>query len=297
MAKILVGVQDSIRSLDAVAFARRLAENTGAELVVATVYSRRALHAGAALPGLPEPFLAAVRAEAAAVEARVRHEVDSSPTRALRRIADQEDAALVVIGSSARARLGRVLAGATAERLLHGATRPVVVVPRDYRLRGCPIRRIVVGYDGSESAAEVIRSAVALGHHSAAAVSVVHAVDRRASRRSATRGVSVAGYAIPPGDPVREGWARLAVDLADTPAGNRIAAEVVRADPAKELVRRSRSADLLVLGASGHGAHRSVLDGSIAGCLIRQASCPLLFVPGSALGMPERGTARAFAIA
>jgi propanol-preferring alcohol dehydrogenase len=52
-----------------------------------------------------------------------------SPAKATQALAAHEDASLIVIGSSHRGVVGRVLAGATAERLLRGAPCPVAWLP------------------------------------------------------------------------------------------------------------------------------------------------------------------------
>ena len=53
------------------------------------------------------------------------------PARALHDLAEREGASLVVIGSSARGRVGRVLPSAVTDRL-HGAPCPVAVAPVGY---------------------------------------------------------------------------------------------------------------------------------------------------------------------
>jgi hypothetical protein len=60
----------------------------------------------------------------------------SSAARALHEAAEREDAGLLVVGSSRRSTAGRVLAGSTAERLLHGAPCPFGVVPLNWTRRG-----------------------------------------------------------------------------------------------------------------------------------------------------------------
>ena len=47
--------------------------------------------------------------------------------------AQDHDARIVVLGSSSRTDLPRVLLGSVANRLLHTATRPVLIVPRPDR--------------------------------------------------------------------------------------------------------------------------------------------------------------------
>ena len=66
-----------------------------------------------------------------------------SPAHALQALAEQEDAGIIVVGSSHTGRVGRVLPGSTAERLLHGAPCPVAVVPLGYRAHPTPARPVV----------------------------------------------------------------------------------------------------------------------------------------------------------
>ena len=54
---------------------------------------------------------------------------DGSPARALHEFAEDADAKLLVLGSSARGPIGRLLPGAVTDRLLHGAPCPVAVAP------------------------------------------------------------------------------------------------------------------------------------------------------------------------
>jgi nucleotide-binding universal stress UspA family protein len=49
---------------------------------------------------------------------------------AILKAANEHDARIVVLGSSSRTDLPRILLGSVASRLLHMATRPVLIVPR-----------------------------------------------------------------------------------------------------------------------------------------------------------------------
>jgi nucleotide-binding universal stress UspA family protein len=55
---------------------------------------------------------------------------------------------------------------------------------------------------------------------------------------------------------------------------------VVRGDPAEELVKASRDADLLVVGSRGTGAFAALLMGSVSSKVIHHAACPVVVVPG-----------------
>lgn len=61
----------------------------------------------------------------------------------------------------------------------------------------------------------------------------------------------------------------------------RVRREVVRDRPRDELLERSRSAQLLVVGSRGRGGFRGMLLGSTSQALIQHAACPVMIVrPG-----------------
>ena len=61
---------------------------------------------------------------------------DESPAAGLHALAEREEAALIVIGSSHRSKIGRIVVGGTGERLLSGASAPVAVAPAGYTAAG-----------------------------------------------------------------------------------------------------------------------------------------------------------------
>jgi nucleotide-binding universal stress UspA family protein len=71
---------------------------------------------------------AVARAEAAGVEAEVAV-VRAKPAEALATLAEERDALMIVVGSYGESPLRGALLGSTPHRLLHIATRPVLVVP------------------------------------------------------------------------------------------------------------------------------------------------------------------------
>ena len=108
---------------------------------------------------------------------------DLSPARALQELAVRESAALVVLGSTHRGTLGRVIAGTTAERLLHGAPCSVAVVPDGFRMHAdTPIKTIAVGHDGSEEA----EAGAVRGGDDLAVLSALRCASCTCSRRPST---------------------------------------------------------------------------------------------------------------
>jgi nucleotide-binding universal stress UspA family protein len=58
-----------------------------------------------------------------------------------------------------------------------------------------------------------------------------------------------------------------------------VTVSVVTGDPAEELVRASRDADMLVLG-SHHRGFAALLTGSVSSKVMHHAGCPVVVVPG-----------------
>ena len=127
MSKILIGVDASERSADAVAFGRRIADATGAAILVENAYPYSDFPSRAS----NETYRAVLRDEALEIVEQMSRSLggrsdvavtaNTSPAHALHRTADAERAALIVVGSTHTGRTGRVLPGSTGERLLHGS--------------------------------------------------------------------------------------------------------------------------------------------------------------------------------
>jgi len=176
VTKIIVDVDESDHSKDAVALAARLAHGSDVELLLVCAYPYDTTPSRAANSGykryLHEDALAVVDRLAETLPAAGRLErravPDVSPARAIQEIAARERASLIVIGSSRRGGIGRVLAGTTAERLLHGAPCPVAVAPRDFHAHGPgDIGTITVGYDGTVEAKAALVGARTIAAHAA----------------------------------------------------------------------------------------------------------------------------------
>src|SRR3712207_3944958 len=148
--KIIVGYDGRERSEDALTLGRALAEATGAELVVASIFPH-------------DPF---ARTYVAEYESYLRRDTEeeleklsarlggdlrttaggaASPARGLHDLAEQEDADLIAIGSSEYGALGRIVAGSTGRALLHGAPCAIAVAPAGFSAAGGPQRFSSIG--------------------------------------------------------------------------------------------------------------------------------------------------------
>ena len=286
MISIIVGVEETDRSEDAIAFARRLREASGAQITLASAFPYDN-HPSRMAHGAYRDYL---RGDAQATLDRmakglkgVEHVVtvaiaDTSPARALQELAERDGAALVVLGSSHRGTLGRVLAGTTAERLLHGAPCPVAVVPFGFRTRAdAPIKTIAVGHDGSAEAEEALSAAVTTAQALGAELRVVCVYS--AVEYPTVSVLGAPGYVRPPQDLRR--FAQETLNAAVAAVRERVETEsvFVSGDAVSDLVEQSKRADLLFLGSRGYGPHRAVLLGSVSGRVVREAECPVIVVP------------------
>ena len=155
---ILVGYDGRERARDALTLARGLAAIEGAELVLLAALELDPLATPAdayarATAEAEERLRAAARTELGEASFRLRTVGGVSAPRALHEVAEDEDADVIVLGSTDRGGLGRVLPGSVGERLLHGAPCAVLIAPSGFAdRRRLEIDRIGVGYDGRTEA-------------------------------------------------------------------------------------------------------------------------------------------------
>jgi len=167
MSKIIVGVDESPGSADAIALASSLAGMTGATRMLVNVFPYDPQPSRAVNPGYDKylradshELLERLRDAHGDETAQVKAVPETSPARALHELAEHEDAGLIVVGSTHTGRAGRVVPGSTAERLLHGAPCPVAVAPQHFAHRPPGAPEIVgCGYDGTPAADRALAAA------------------------------------------------------------------------------------------------------------------------------------------
>jgi nucleotide-binding universal stress UspA family protein len=275
---ILVGLDPERGDVAPLVLGAALARITGAPLIVAASYLHdpitNAVSAGMVDEDLHSDALAKLEALTSGTDADLLVAGGSSPARVLHDRAARLDASIVVVGSTAKGPLGRVTAGSTAERLLHGAPCPVAVaaagLDADWRLR-----RIGAAFLDLEEAHVALRAAAELARAAGATLHATTAVEPLEAHRSAV---------VPPyheAGMLDTASAQRSLDdaIAKLPAGVDVTNEVVVARPADALAALSSDVDLLVCGSRGYGPLRSVLLGGVTHQLIEKSSCPLLVVP------------------
>ena len=209
----------------------------------------------------------------------------------LAELARAEAADLIVLGSTHRGPLGRVVPGAMAGRLLGEAPCAVAVAPPGFGkaadgydgwrpLSGGvedPGPRVIgVGFDGSHAAREALDAAVELALPNNAALRV-YTVARNYAHPPAA-----ASDGRMPGMPSEAQALRelLHEAVAELPAEARALPVFLRGNPAEELIRATEAGvDLLVLGSRRGGPLRRALHGGVSNAVMAMASCPVLISP------------------
>jgi nucleotide-binding universal stress UspA family protein len=268
---LVVGIDGSERSLDALALAARLADPGQHVLLIHVRRNGRSSNL-TALQEFLDP--------ATAREMRVVS--DSSPARGLREIAEEIGASLIVVGSSHRSGMGRVFVGSVAGSLLAGTPVAVAVAPHGYAGADNRLATVGCGFDGSPESEEALAWAAAIARGRGACLQALAVHSRVAFGAVSTTGAF--GYRSAD-DALRDGLEqRMRAALAALADGSEIGGVVLDGDAATELAGASAELDLLVVGSRGYGSVRSALLGSVSRALVRSAACPVVVVPaGSAV--------------
>lgn len=280
---ILVGYDPRTHDRAPVHFGVAAARFTGAELVIASVRDAGGdeLIAGQMAEELVADVgetLHEVRGElhAQGIAVQCRDLASTSAARALHEAAEAEDAGLLVVGSTHRGAVGRVLPGSTAERLMHGAPCPIAVVPQGWQAGG-GLRTIGVAYVDSEEGREALRGALALARRAEATLRVLTVAKVSAEMYAETE--LHKGFDEVKGE--HRVWAEAAARAAvgeldgDVP----VQVDAFLEDPAQSLVRVSEHLDLLVCGSRAYGPVRAVLLGGVSRRVAAEAHCPVIVLP------------------
>jgi nucleotide-binding universal stress UspA family protein len=274
--QVVVGVDGSEGGRDAIALAGRLAqaqaETTLAYVFRDDVHTRR----GPRRPNtskqaeLASELLAHAREEAG-VDAQVRWHGAPSVGRGLHELAESIPADLLVVGSSRRGLLGRVVIGDDTRAALNGAPCAIAIAPAGYWQHPVDVREIGVGYDGSPESKHALNVARSLARE-------------HGSNLSAFQAVWLPRYMFtgptPDEDAVLENL--LAEARADIAAHGDVEPHVAYGRPAEELALYGDSVDLLVVGSRSYGPGGRLVHGSTSAQLARSCRSPLLVLTRAA---------------
>jgi len=274
---VIVGVDGRPNGRDAIALGARLVA-PGAKLTLAHIHPGALRPVHASIPGMlteereeSHELLQRERA-ASGVTAELVSYVSATPGRGLHDLAEREQADLVVVGSSSRGLLGRVLLRDDTRASLNGAPCAVAIASRGYAEDPAPLAKVGVGYDGSPESETALATAREVAEQHGASIRALEVV-------------SIPTYAytgvVPPamGD---------SLDVMLGEAGDRMKAldgvegQALYGLPGEELAAFGDQVDLLIVGSRNYGPMRRLVLGSTSDYLERHARCALLVLPRAA---------------
>ena len=281
IATILVAVDPGEASRSAFAEALRLAQFLKVRLLVVSVTPRyegnmhrwKIANADARLN---EPFVNCLE-EMQEIAAKAGQPVEAihavgDPVEEIVRLADEEQAGLVVLGYPKRSLLERVLLGRTAARVIGYSPCDVLMIPEQSVVN---FNRILVGIDGSRYSMEAGERAL---HLAAAFGGEVHALSVLdiPLERSMLYGVVKAAEQkqFPPLRTLAEQGQRLGV---------RVQTEIREGSPYATIVKygQDKEVDLIVLGSYGRTELGDILMGSVVERVASLSALPTLVVKKS----------------
>ena len=279
---IVIGTDGFAQADSALDFGAALARALGARVIVANAY----LHTPP-LRGDRGSYDAIMHDDAAEIagkgagkiegvtEVRARAESGPSIPEALHRVAEVENADLLVVATSARRRIAGHQPGSIAERVAHQSPCAVAVVPPN---AGEPrFERIGVAVDGTPAARTALELASLLADRAGG-----ESPNLRLMHVSPVPGVfghvPQPGAQAPPARPVFD-RSDLEAIAATAREHGEVEIEERAGAPAAELVPMSEGLDLLVTGSRDQGAVKRVLLGSVSTHIVRHATCPVIVAP------------------
>jgi nucleotide-binding universal stress UspA family protein len=196
--------------------------------------------------------------------------VSGDVTAVLMEFVRNHDVDLVVVGTSSRGGLGKVLLGSTAEEIIRVAPCPVLTVGPHVTAEGSVrVRSIVYATDFSLGSLRAAEFAVSLAHEYQADLTLVHVVDEVLTE-SPDRAIQLTEQRLRemiPSEPQLLYEPEVVVEIG--PVAERILA-----------VANAVIADIIVMGVRGAGAFAQTAShfGSIAHKVVSLATCPVVTI-------------------
>jgi nucleotide-binding universal stress UspA family protein len=300
-AQVLVAYNPHTSDRGPVRLAAAVARVIDARLVIAAVYSGGAMmdrlaageYAGE-LSSEAHESLDHVKKDLRerGIDAEVRVVEATSPTRGIAKAMDEVRPALVVVGTTGRGKVGRVLAGSTAQRVIEGAPCPVAVAPRDYEAPAGGVKTVGAAFAPTPEAREALRAAAYLARARGARVRAIMALDPKLAESQSPGLMALHHHDTDSGEQaagrhVIEAEQTLRDAIAELTQGADVEPDVLFRDPAEALVAASEHLDLLVMGSRAYGPAHAVLLGGVSRRVTAAAACPVLVLPRGTAGQFE----------
>ena len=289
--RIILGYDASKQSQDALALTRLLAADGSRSVVVAHVipqpppYDARTKEYVQLVQHHDHTVLDPALEALAGLQVEPRPIESGSPARGLHELVEEEGASLVVIGSTHRSPVGRVVLGSTGEILLSGTPASVAIAPKGFASRvPDAIRTVTAAFKPGSEGRAALRAAASLASELGAKLRAITVKETLMRTRHARHGDA---------DEAASLEEALEAALADVQAPD-AARAVLTGGAAEEISRAGADSDLVVIGSRGYGPLHHTLLGSVSAKLMRSSPTPLLVVPrGMEAGNSRPATATA----
>lgn len=195
-------------------------------------------------------------------------------------LAESSDAQLLVVGARGLGGFKGLLVGSVSQHCLQRSQRPVAIIHGTSEDENRTSERIVVGIDGSETAAAALDWAREEAVLRGAVLEVVHAWQLP----------YMGGHPYPAYDPAPiEHLARKILDdavdaLTDRAPAPPVQRTLVSGGAAMAILTAAKDAALAVVGSRGVGGFKGLLLGSVSHQVAIHARCPIIIVPSPTEG-------------
>ena len=189
-------------------------------------------------------------------------------------------AEVLVLGSAADGKLGQVVIGSTADRLLHSSPVPLAVGPRGYRgSKTHGLTRITCAYPGTPESRHVVERVAALAERLGVPMRVITFAVRGRTMYPPEVGLRAE-------DSILESWASnareaLATLKSDGLIGDDVNLQVVTGNGWDQALDAAEwhDGELLAIGTSPQGTIARVFIGSKGAKIVRHSPVPVLVLP------------------
>jgi len=274
---VLVGVDDTPEARDGLELGRQLHERFAQRMLVMSVHADSIFYEGLdAMDEARELYFGRMRKiaeDALGVPFEFHKLSETSVPEGLTRMTRKLGASAVVIGSSHRGPMGRVLLGDVGSRVIQGSTVPTFVSPRGYAgMDHDGFRRIGVGFDGSDESRTALHYSAELVRQTGGMLTLIGVTPLFVS--PGRIGHTNRGFQKSVNDELQR-----ELDVAADIPGINVETSLKVGDAADELVEATAGLDLLVMGSRGYGPVRRVLLGGTSLQVTRAAVCPVVILP------------------
>ncbi len=286
-APVIVGVDGGDSANDALTLGRWVAETLREPLVVAVVHPAPAPVSSGRVDAewiadrhrAAQAVLDGVRAtlEGTGGEVEYRSVASSSAAHGLHDLAEEEHAAVIVVGSGKHGPKQRLFAGSTAERLLAGSVCPVAVAPAGMPVLPGELGRLGVAYVDTPDGRAALAEAAALARRTGTPLRLYTVVASGEATRPFLVGPDAECAFI---ETARETYEQSLEKAAATVTDVDVDWRVLEGDVVDTLSELDE-VDALFCGSRGYGPARRVLLGGVSTRLMRRARRPVVVVPRS----------------